>query len=95
MADGHISDNDRQIQYLANQIDATQMVLNIVEHLPMLTEQIISDFRSGCETEQLERQLVCLHYQLLKLSKKSIEANIVRVSSVLCNDNQNKLNEGH
>ena len=87
MADNHNIDIAPQKQCLLDQIDATQMVLNVVEHLPMFTEQILSDLKRDCSTEQIDRQLTCLHKELLALSEKALETNFVRVSSLLCKKN--------
>ncbi len=87
MAEGHIKDTDHKAQELAAQLDATQQVLNVAEHLPMFTEQLIEDVRAGCATKQIEQQLVCLHHTLLSVSRKVGETRLVRASSILCPQN--------
>ncbi len=90
MADCHHSDTDHMAQELAAQLDATQQVLNIAEHLPMFTEGLLKDLGAGCETKKIEQQLVCLHDTLLSVSRKVGEAKLVRVSSLLCQHDEHK-----
>ncbi len=75
---------------MAAQLDATQLVLNVAEHLPMFTEQLLEDLRAGCETQKIEQQLVCLHHTLLSISKKVGETKLVRASSLLYQHDEHK-----
>jgi len=88
MAESHTNDIDRNAQQLAAQIDPEQRVLNVAEHLPMFTEQIIEDLDNDCDVDQLKKQLLCLHHTLLSLSRLVKKTNLVRVSSVLCQQSE-------
>jgi len=84
MAENHTNDIDHNAQQLATLVDPKQRVLNVAEHLPMFTEHLIEDLDNDCDKYQLKKQLLCLHHTLLSLSRMVKKTNLVRVSSVLC-----------